>query len=146
MESVWTVACVEEKTPAKVANKFAVLVDEDAELQKTKKVKMEVAIDSGAESVWPISLLNENLTTKIVGKCKRFLAANGQEMGHYGRREVKFGDAGDAKMLSFGVTDVTKPPGAVRRMIEKENGAGRRTFSGMRNRARFQRGRRARPS
>ena len=34
---------------------------------------------------------------------------------------MKFGDAGDAKILSFEVTDVTKPLLAARRMIEKEH-------------------------
>ena len=73
--SVWAVACLEEKAPVKVASRFAILVDEDEELefeappglemrkaaallfrkysvcsvtQKTKKVKLEVTIDSGA--------------------------------------------------------------------------------------------------
>ena len=35
------------------------------------------------------------------GKKKRFVAANGQKTVHYSRKEVKLGDAGDAKMLSF---------------------------------------------
>ena len=29
----WTVSCVEEKAPAKVANRFAILADEDEELE-----------------------------------------------------------------------------------------------------------------
>ena len=66
-------------------------------------------MDSGAEeSVWPISLLEEIPTLKILGKKKVFLAANCQDAGHHGREEEKFGDAGDAKMLPFEVTDVTK--------------------------------------
>ena len=78
-----------------------------------------MTIDSGAEeSVWPISLLKKIPTLKIVGKKKRFAAANGQD-SHHGRKEVKFGDTGDAKMLSFEVTDVPKPVVAVRRIIEK---------------------------
>ena len=81
-----------------------------------------MTIDSdAAESVWPISLLKEIPTLKIVSKKKWFVAANGQDMGRYGRRGVKFGDEGDAKILSFEVTDVTKPPVAVRRIIEKGN-------------------------
>ena len=40
-------------------------------------------------------------------------------MGHYGRKEVKFGDAGDAKMISFEVTDATK---LLMRTVEKRNG------------------------
>ena len=50
--------------------------------QKTKKVKLEVTTDSGAEeSVWPMSLLKEVPTLSIVGKKKRFVAANCQELG-----------------------------------------------------------------
>ena len=43
------------------------------------------------------------------------------EMGHYGRKEVKFGDAGDTKMLAFEVSDVTKPLVAVTRIIDQGN-------------------------
>ena len=101
------VACVEEKAPVKVASRFAILADEDEELeseaspglemrkvaaplvrkysvcsvtQKIKNVKLEMAIDSGAhESVRPISLLKEIPTLKIVGKKKRFVAASARK-------------------------------------------------------------------
>ena len=61
-----------------------------------------------------VSVLKEIPTLKIVGKKRRFVAANDRVMGHHGRKEVKFG-----KMLSF--TEVTMPSVAVRRTIEKEN-------------------------
>ena len=69
------------------------------------------------------------------------VAANVQEMGHRGRKEVKFGDEGDAKMLSVEVTDVTKPPVALSRIIEKENKV-HFGSSDMRETEKFQRGRR----
>ena len=107
------------KTAAPLARKYSVC----SVTQKTKKVKLEVTFDSGAEeSLWPISLLKEIPTLKIVGKKKRFVAANDQDNGHYGRKEVKSGDAGDAKISSsFEVTHVTKSLVAVRRIIEKGN-------------------------
>ena len=135
--------CVEE-APVEVANKFEILADEDEELEfgappgmrmrkrcsasaeaqrlRPKKFSMEVTIESGAESVRPISLLSESPTLKIGGK-KRCSWQNSQEMGHHGRKQVKFGDAGDAQMLSFEVTNVTKPSVAARRIIEEGNEA-----------------------
>ena len=52
---------------------------------------------------------------------KKFLVANGQEMGHYGRKKIKFGgETGSVKTMSFEVTDVTKPLVEVRRIMEKK--------------------------
>ena len=54
-------------------------------------------VDSGAEeSVWPAKLLQEISTVVGEGGRKKFLVANGQEMGHYGRKKIKFGcETGD---------------------------------------------------
>ena len=78
-------------------------------------------MDSGAEeSVWPAKLLQEIPTVKGEGGRKKFLVANGQEMGHYGQKKIKFGgETGSMKTMSFEVTDVTKV--AVRRIMEKDN-------------------------
>ena len=77
------------KTAAPLARKYSVC----PVTLKTKRVKLEVTIDSG-----PMTLPKEIPMMNIVGK---------KEMGHYGRKEVKCGDAGYATMLFFEVTDVT---------------------------------------
>ena len=59
----------------------------------------------------------------------RFAAASGQEMDH-GRKEVKFGDAGDAILLFSEVPDVTKVPVAVRHIIEHHRDGERGTLRG----------------
>ena len=148
--SVCTVACVEEKAPVNVVSRLEILLDEDEELefeappslkmrktaaplarkysvcsvtQKTKKLKLERTVGSGAEqSVWPIFHAQGDSDAEDRGNDKRFVAAV-RKWATTGHREVKFGDAGDAKMLSFEVTDVTKPPVAVRPVIEKGNEA-----------------------
>ena len=57
------------------------------------------------------------------GGRKKFLVANGQEMGHYGRKKIKFGgEKGSVKTMSFEVTDVTKPLVAVRRAMRYTSG------------------------
>ena len=43
------------------------------------------------ESVWPANLLQEIPTVIGEGGRKKFLVANGQEMGHDGRKKIKFG-------------------------------------------------------
>ena len=57
--------------------------------------------------------------------------------------DEKLGDAGDAKMLSSQVTDVAKPPVAVRRIIEKGNEAHFGAENFIRN-ARFRQGKEGR--
>ena len=90
-----------------------------------KMGKCEITVDSGAEeSVWPAGWLNEEPTKTIGVEKKMFIAANGQEMGHYGRREVKLqrvGVNGQIMSLSFEVTEVTKPLVTVRRITEHGN-------------------------
>ena len=49
---------------------------------------------------------------------KRFVTANGQEMRHYGRKGVKFGEGGKIGALKFEVTNVMKPLAARRRIVE----------------------------
>ena len=99
----------EDTAPAEVASRFAVLAEEDEELefeappglelrktavlsarkhsvcsitQKSEKVKMEVTIDSGTkESVWPIFFAQEDSGAEDRGQEKRFVAATGQENG-----------------------------------------------------------------
>ena len=121
----WDVGCVEVKPKIKMTNRFAVLEEEDdckmahpPGLTGTCDKRLEVTVDSGAEeSVWPAKLLQEIPTVR-----KKFLVANGQEMGHYGRKKIKFGgETGSVKTMSFEVTDVTKPLVAVRRIMEKGN-------------------------
>ena len=123
-----------------MTNRFAALEEEDdgemahppglagtydvCAVQKSQKVKrVEVTVDSGAEeSVWPAKLLQEIPTVKGEGGRKKFLVANGQEMGDYGQKKIKFGgETGSMKTMSFEVTDVTKPLVAVRRIMEKGN-------------------------
>ena len=116
----WDVGCVEVKPKIKLTNRFAVLEEED-DCEKVKR--LEVAVDSGAEeSVWPAKMLQEIPTVKGEGGRKKFLVANGQEMGHYGQKKIKFGgETGSVKTMSFEVTDDTKPLVAVRRIMEKGN-------------------------
>lgn len=54
---------------------------------------------------------------------KRFMPANGQNIGQYGSNTVKFGRQGGADVMSlcFDVMDVTRPLVAVRRMVELGN-------------------------
>ena len=66
--------------------------------------------------------MQEISTVTGEGGRKKFLVANGQEMGHYGRKKIKVGgETGSVKTMSFEVTDVTKPLVAVRRIVEKGN-------------------------
>ena len=83
VQQLWTVPCADEKVFVKAASRFAILADDDDELQfvqhrlrgstasalsRRGPRRSEVSIDRGAvESVWPISLLNLIPTLKIVG-------------------------------------------------------------------------------
>lgn len=72
----------------------------------------EAVVDSGAqESVWAENWLPEVRAETTGAGRKRFVVANGQEMGHYGRNVVKFRREGGPEVLSlaFEVTDVTMP-------------------------------------
>ena len=84
----------------------------------------DITVDSGAEeSVWPSGWLPEEPTRTNNVQWKRFVAANGAEMTHHGKKEVKFKrrDKDGVMALNFEVTDVTKPLVAVRRIVEKGN-------------------------
>ena len=82
--------------------------------------------------------LKPTSTLKVVGKITRFVAASVQNIGHYIRAAVKFGDAGDAMILFVKSTNVTKPLVAMWRIIEnKRRISVPRTSSGIRKVARF---------
>ena len=87
----------------------------------------EITVDSGAEeSVWPAGWFKEEPLRTIGVEPKKFIAANGQPMAHYGSKQVKFckgGGDGDGQIMSlnFEVTDVTRPLVAVRRIVEHGN-------------------------
>ena len=62
--------------------------------------------------------------TKRPMKVKKFVAANGMEMKHYGEKDVKFRATEGCSALSamkFQVSDVTKPLAAVVKIAEKGN-------------------------
>jgi hypothetical protein len=83
----------------------------------------KVTIDSGAEeSVWPKDFLNEKKTVPTE-KVRRFVAANGAPMAHYGEKSVNFSQSSDGPMssMSFQVSDVTKPLASVARIFEHGN-------------------------
>ena len=86
--------------------------------------KGKITVDSGAEeSVMPAKMLPEE-PTKTPQKKKRFVAANGGEMNHYGEKDVKFrGIQGNHHLsqMKFQISDVTKPLAAVTRIVEKGN-------------------------
>ena len=136
----WYVGCVEVKPKHKITNRLAALEEKDdgemahppgsvgtydvCAVQESQKVKrVEVTVDSGAEeSVWPAKLLQEIPTVKGEGGREEFLVANGQEMGHYGQKKIKFGgETACMKTMSFEVTDVPKLLVAVHTIMEKGN-------------------------
>ena len=84
----------------------------------------KITIDSGAEeSVMPACMLPEEPTKRPM-KVKKFVAANGMEMKHYGEKDVKFRATEGCSALSamkFQVSDVTKPLAAVVKIAEKGN-------------------------
>ena len=83
----------------------------------------DITVDSAAdESCWPKGL-GDAFPTKPSKKNIVLKTANGEEMGHYGEKDVTFksGDGGDIVGLKFQVTDVKKPLLAVRRLVEKGN-------------------------
>ena len=84
----------------------------------------KITIDSGAEeSVMPAHMLPEE-PTMTPAKVKKFVAANGMEMKHYGEKSVKFRTTEGCSGLSamrFQVSDVTKPLAAVVKIAEKGN-------------------------
>jgi hypothetical protein len=81
-----------------------------------------ITVDSGAEeSCWPKDLLPEVKVTKAEKK-RRFVAANGTAMNHYGEKVVKFkGGNGGVASMKFQVSDVTKPLASVARITEQGN-------------------------
>jgi hypothetical protein len=96
---------------------------ENCRKKKYKVVKKgKITVDSGAEeSVMPGEMLPEE--EMKMAKKKRFIAANGNEMAHYGEKDVKFRcEGGDAvSSITFQASDVTKPLVAVKRIAEKGN-------------------------
>lgn len=67
-------------------------------------VSCEVAVDSGAEeSAWPKNWLPEVPAETSGAGRKRFIEANGQDMGHYGRKVMKFRREGCSEILSLGL-------------------------------------------
>ena len=86
----------------------------------------EITVDSGAEeSVWPAGWFKEEPVRTSGVEPKKFVAANGQRMAHYGSKQVRFckkdSDDGQVMSLNFEVTDVTRPLVAVRRIVEHGN-------------------------
>ena len=79
-------------------------------------------------------------TLKVVGKKRVFVSARAWRIGHSGHKDVKFGHAG-AMMLSFEVTDVTKPPAAVHREGERGAFRSRELHSKCEKAERFRQGR-----
>lgn len=83
----------------------------------------ETSVDSAAEeSVRPREGLTEVLAVTTGVERKRFVAANGQEMGHYGRKVVQFRRKGCPSVLTLGcdVTEVTRSlVVAARRVVQK---------------------------
>ena len=83
----------------------------------------DITVDSAAdESCWPKEL-GDAFPTKPSGKNIVLKTANGEEMGHYGEKDITFknGDGGDLVGLKFQVTDVRKPLLAVKRLVENGN-------------------------
>ena len=83
----------------------------------------KVTIDSGAEeSVWPKGLLEAECVVPAKNP-RKFVAANGNPLKHYGEKVVKFKTQGQEGMGSmvFQVSDVTKPLASVARIVEKGN-------------------------
>ena len=83
-------------------------------------------MDSGAEeSVWPAGWFEEEPLRTSGIEPKKFVAANGQRMAHYGSKQGRFckKDSDDSQVMSlnFEVTDVTRPLVAVRRIVEHGN-------------------------
>jgi hypothetical protein len=95
---------------------------------KPKKAKFKkegrgfITLDSGAEeSVWPQSWL-PSIPTKPASVERKFAAANGTRLKHYGEKVVPF-QTNDSAIASvkFQVTDVIKPLVSVKRIIERGN-------------------------
>ena len=83
----------------------------------------KVTIDSGAEeSVWPVEWESPGSLEEPERKM-RFMAANGMEIGHYGKKVPTFStkNSNTRKAMNFEVTDVKKPLASVRRIVEKGN-------------------------
>ena len=115
-----------------VTNKFEALT-EDYEVTDVAAVDIneswdelghgEITVDSGAEeSVWPVTWMPEQRMEKPDGGTKKFRAANGAIMHHYGQKNVKFRVPGAnddrTKSIKFQVTDVQKPLVSVARIVE----------------------------
>ena len=81
----------------------------------------DIVVDSAAgESCWPVGQ-GDAFPTKPSKKNMILKTANGGDMQHYGQKEVTFEHTNgkDPVGLTFQVTDVKKPPLAVRRLVEK---------------------------
>ena len=86
-----------------------------------------ITVDSGAEeSVWPVTMLPEI----PIEECpeRKFVAANGSKLKHYGKKRVHFvekgeeeGQGGGVKGMEFQVTDCQRPLASVARMVENGN-------------------------
>ena len=85
--------------------------------------KGDIVVDSAAdESCWPVGQ-GDAFPTKPSRRSMILKTANGEEMEHYGQKEVTFEheNGRDIIGLTFQVTDVKKPLLAVRRLVEKGN-------------------------
>ena len=86
----------------------------------------EITVDSGAEeSVWPAGWFEEEPLRTSGVEPKKFVAANGQRMAHYGSKQVRFckkgSDDSQVMSLNFEVMVVTRPLVAARRIVEHGN-------------------------
>ena len=82
----------------------------------------KITIDSGAaDSVLPRDMLASEFPLLPKQEGVRFVAANGNVIGNYGRRNLAFRTKGRSGVncMTFHVTDVKKPLASVSKMVEK---------------------------
>ena len=82
----------------------------------------KITIDSGAaDSVLPRDMLASEFPLLPKQEGIRFVAANGNVIGNYGRRNLAFKTQGRSGVncMTFHVTDVKKPLASVSKMVEK---------------------------
>ena len=89
---------------------------------KKDNISGKITIDSGAaDSVLPRDMLVSEFPLLPKQEGIRFVAANGNVIGNYGRRNLAFQTKGrgGVNCMTFHVTDVKKPLASVSKMAEK---------------------------